>query len=472
MKYIHNTLLVSLVLLAGLLTLPGCDNREKPIFDKPALERAADLARKCETTLLSSKYGWEMAFKVPSGDLDVMFHAQLKFEEGKKVTIWTDYLDEPVTSSYKMSFYEGATLVFDTPGALTELANPAIFPNASLQKRTQDKNGYFGENDFVIVSVSDDKIVLRGLKHGFSVYAEDIVLTPLDKPASLSNNGVTTTFNTGVTLLTYFGEDRQLCDGKKVICDVAIDAPEIQHFIPSLDVPPVTLKLLDKEGKLLDDKVHAVTFTYKGGGIHLTPAIEYEGKSYADFIFDEDRLGLVVYTQDDDPADLWINLSLLAPVVPKLRSGGQYTQGYFVYYDADPILKKLMDEEKMKEVIPGYVTMQWYLYEDLKEFDYFRKTEGGDNEWPGFTYKLEELSPGEGIYRINFGDPTHDDVTAALTSDKPNGVNIFGVYFTTLGMKESKVKIEERDAEKGIVRLQEQNSEYKLWIEFKFIPNE
>lgn len=467
MYSMNNRLFISVsVLLMSLLALSSCDNREDTLFDKPALERAADLAEECEKTLLASPNGWEMTYKVPAYDIDATFHAQLKFEPNKQVTIWTDYLDEPVTSTYKMSLFEGAVLTFDTPGALTELANPANFPNESMKEKRANKAGYYGENDFVIVSVSPDKVVLRGLKYGHNEYAQDIVLTKLTTPPSMSNKGVGKAFNTGLLLLSNWGNVREVWSGEDVLYSIEMDLPEIERFMSSMaELPSISMSLFDMDDNEVGGK-RAVTITDDGLGIHIEPGIDYKGKTYTDFLFDEEKTG---YVAKGEP-ELWINLSPLDPIVPMLRPGGYFTRNLFVFNGADGTTSQLFDPKTIDATIPGFVTLQWYLYPDLMEFDFMRKNDAGETVWPGFKYQLVEVMPAQGIYQIVFKGATDDLISAALGAEDLNAVNLFASFFTTAGGKKNMVKISIVDLNKGIVRIQELNSDYHLWIEFAFIP--
>lgn len=471
MTYMTNRLtsvLMGTLLLAGITGLSGCSNiGEDPIFEKPALERAADLAKQCEETLLAAPHGWEMAYKVPSIDLDATFHAQLKFEEGKKVTIWTDYLDEPVVSTYRMSLYEGAMLTFDTPGALTELANPANYPNEELYgNSSKEKSGYYGENDFVIVSVAPDKVVLRGLKYGLNSKAEDIVLTKLDQPASMSNNGIDKVYNKVYYRLTRWGGIREVWVGKDFVYSISLDIPTWERFV--VELPVIPMSLLDAEGNPVGEE-RQVTITDNGDGIRITPGIEYEGKVYTDFVFDESRAGYVT-----EGSDLWINLSPIPDVVLKLRQGGFYTTaGFFAWSgdaaDAHPLVKPLLGKEPMEALLPGFVEFQWYVYPDLKGFDYLYKDAEGNAQWPGIEYDLVELTPSEGIYQIRVTN-YHDLLQSALQSDSLNGINIFAVFFTSLGGDTNRVQITEVIPNE-VVRITELNSGYNLWIDFPFYTN-
>ena len=99
-----------------------------------------------------------------------------------------------------------------------------------------------------------------------------------------------------------------------------------------------------------------------------------------------------------------------------------------------------------------------------------RKDDAGETKWPGFKYQLVEVMPAQGIYQIVFKGATDDLISAALEAEGLNAVNLFASFFTTAGGKKNMVKISIVDLNKGIVRIQELNSKYHLWIEFAFIP--
>ena len=458
MKKLNISTLISSTLLGTLLVmalgLTGCDNKQELLFGETNNGRALDLLEQCEKTLLANPNGWQMTYKVPKKTIGGEYTVQMLFGENKSVKMWADYLDEPTTSTYALSLYSGPMISFDTPGALTVLADPSLQPKPDIKKG----EGYWGENDFIIYSVSPEKIVLKGLKYG-----EKVELIPLKAPAGLSNNGTTGLIHTLANQLTQYGSAVVLMNGDQALNSISFDVSDLNSLVSS--TKPTSFKMvLEPQNEGEEEKEFVLS--YAEGGFHLEPALEVDGKSYSDFVYDEEGKR---FSAKDNPK-VWINLS---PLPLMLRPGGYFTKGFFVLNDADPITSSLFAKSKIGAVLPGFATLQWYITSDIKEFDFMCRDENGKAFWPGITYELEEVAPYEGIYSFKFTGTTHDliDKALALGSKDLNAVFLFTGFFTTAGGEDNKVMISLQDPDNGIVRIQEISSKYKLWVEFKFIEN-
>lgn len=458
MKKLNISTLISSTLLGTLLVmalgLTGCDNKQELLFGETNNGRALDLLEQCEKTLLANPNGWQMTYKVPKKTIGGEYTVQMLFGENKSVKMWADYLDEPTTSTYALSLYSGPMISFDTPGALTVLADPSLQPKPGIKKG----EGYWGENDFIIYSVSPEKIVLKGLKYG-----EKVELIPLKAPAGLSNNGTTGLIHTLANQLTQYGSAVVLMNGDQALNSISFDVSDLNSLVSS--TKPTSFKMvLEPQNEGEEEKEFVLS--YAEGGFHLEPALEVDGKSYSDFVYDEEGKR---FSAKDNPK-VWINLS---PLPLMLRPGGYFTKGFFVLNDADPITSSLFAKSKIGAVLPGFATLQWYITSDIKEFDFMCRDENGKAFWPGITYELEEVAPYEGIYSFKFTGTTHDliDKALALGSKDLNAVFLFTGFFTTAGGEDNKVMISLQDPDNGIVRIQEISSKYKLWVEFKFIEN-
>lgn len=454
------------ILLLGLISLSGCSREESLLFEKPSTDRMLDQAALCEKTLLANPNGWQMDYVLPENDSDLTgsYRFQLQFHANKEVTIWADFLDKPVVSTYKMSLVAGPTLSFDSYGALTELANPANNPTSDIVK----EDGYFGENDFMIVSVSPEKIVLRGVKYGKDGKS-DVVLTPLKEPASLTNAHLAD----GIYRLQQFGTSRALQLGEKVIAKVVFVLPESQRFLSSVHHDPLKLQLLKtvtkkaEDGSEVEDEVvdkeYEFTFTHEGKGIHLATPIEYAGKSYSDFVYDEAGKRLTAVDNDQ----FFINLQTLSPLTLALTVPGEkycIPKSLFYAVGMSPMAEQFMSKEACSKIFKGYVELQLYNQPNLKSFTFFHKP-NGENSWQNILFSgIKVIDDAKGIYLFEFSDLEGDDLQAALGASGINPVLVLAVYFTSLG-KNGAVQIAER-AEGGIrvTSVAEPN----LWIDFAF----
>lgn len=457
-RFLTTALLLSLSLALG---LSGCKNETEMLFDKPSIERTLDFAEECEQTLLAAP-GWQMEYKVPHRDFEEIFTLQLKFEAGKKVTIWSDFLPEPVTSSYALSMVSGPVITFDTPGALTELANPANTPSKS-----KEMHGYYGENNFVIMSHSPEKVVLRGLVYG-GTPETDIVLTPLSAGPGLSvDESKELMLRHAAYNLRRFGSAVSLMEGDKEVAEVAFDLPSIGKYIPTehIEVFKYSMIVFDPSGDESKDREYALTPGGQGDRFTLTPALEYNGQTIKELVFDEAGKAL----RSPDESTVWINLQTKDPIVDMLTDPkGYYATGFYLV-DASPILKKLLAKETIAKIYPNFTTLQWYNMPKIKSFSYLHKDAEGNSQWPGFSFKLHVVDPGAAIFLLEATgiDKTEQSITEAALADQGlNGVNTVAIFFTSLGGKTSTVKISEIDPQKGIIRITSTQQDI-LWLDFQ-----
>ena len=438
--------------------ISGCSKEERLIFDKPGHERVLDQLEKCEQTLLAHTNGWQMVYRVPKDELEAAFTVQFQFGENKSVKIWTDYLNEPETSSYRLSLYSGPVLTFDTPGALTVLANPAIRP------RPSDKpgKGYYGENDFIIMSVSPDSIVLRGLKYGKP--GKDLVLLPLAEPAGVTNSGVSAEFRSGVRNLTQFGTARSLYYKETELTVVRFEIPPMPALISSTHkLPTITMVQHDLKNNK-EVARHDVKVSSKG--MTLNPGVKVKDKEYTDFVFDVKKRRMTA----KDNADVYINMQTMTELTFKL------TQGAYVRFSAKKFsskMKKYVSKEIMDKTFPGYGSIQWYNYSDLYSLTVYHKQDG-KGMWDNIVVQLSVVDDKGGIYAlVPVGKSSNDvlDTEAmrnAVINNTPenNGARVLAVYFTLLGGDDKTIKIEDINPSDQRIRMTS-TFDPDLWIEFK-----
>ncbi|MDO5036366.1 MAG: DUF4302 domain-containing protein [Porphyromonas sp.] len=439
------------ILLAVLLSLVtvGCQ-REQDLLFEPGNKRALDLLENLENTLIANPNGWEMLYTIDNDDIKAQFTLQLQFDKNKQVKMWADFLDEPVTSSYALNLYDGPTISFDTPGAITELADPA---NTAYPGDKKGK-GYYGEIDFTIMSVSKESIVLRGLKYG-----RDFVLKPLTKPADLTNNGFADMMRTAVARLTVFGDYRTLERNGIVLNDVTFIIPELGRFISSTAEMPEFTMVVEAAAEGEVDAEYQLIPT--DAGFAVVPAIEIDGKQYSELIFDGDNMRLTIKGNDD----VYINLKH-ANLTDKLLNG-VFVDGFYMA-GMSPALMAVAGPDKLGEIFPGFVTVQLYNMSGLKSLAFLHK-KNGENNWQEIVLDgISVIDPDQQIYSLDFaGAVAGDELLNALNSDGVNAAKYICFFFTSLG--EQPVIIEEVVEDKRI-RI---TSSYSLgepgnvWIEFE-----
>lgn len=443
---------VGLALLVMLLTT-GCQNKQELLFGDAGNKRSLDLIEECENILLSNPNGWKMTYEVPDKKIAAKFTLQLQFKENKSVVMWSDFLEKPTESSYRFSLYNGPVLTFDTPGALTELADPSIKPFYGDKKG----DGYWGENDFTIYSVSKEKIVLKGLKYG-----KVVELIPLKEPANLTDKGITDALYTLADQLTKFGSAVQLQNDTEKLNKIKFEVPNLQYYIPTASELPqfkMILKPMKKE-----DEAKEYSITYTSEGFKLDPALEVAGQNYTEFIFDE--AGKRFTAKDNEK--VFINLQALSPLTMALTEpGGKYCIPKSLFYvtGMSDDAKKYLSNEECEKIFKGFVELQLYNQPGLKSFTFFHKP-GGKNNWQNILFEgIKVINDEEGIYQFVASGFEGDELKAALGVDGINPVKVLAIYFTSLG-KDNVGNVQIKEVEDGVIRVTSIAS--GLWIDFKF----
>lgn len=412
----------------------GCQNQQELVFGESDNGRALDLLENFEKTLLANPNGWQMTYKVPKSSVGGAFTFQLQFSENKTVKIWSDFLDAPTTSSYALSLYNGPMISFDSPGALTKLADPSVQPTPDKKKG----DGYWGENDFTIKSVSAEKIVLRGLK-----YNEDVELLPLSAPANLTNGGVATMLRTFAKQLTMFGDSRALMNGEEELGDVEFDIPDLGAFISSTSELPVFKMSVQS---VTQEKPIEYVITPTASGFTVEPAVVVEGKEYKAFVFDEAQKRFTA----KDNADVFINLETMSQLAMNLlKPGGKY-YGKMLY--AVEMSKQLADDiiSKMGTVVPNFLAVQLYnrvTFPDggvANAFTFFAFDEAaGKKNWLDYGGQFELLDDANAKYVFKSNYKVSKPLADAILKEGGSPAKEFFSFFTDLTYSDAFVYIEE-----------------------------
>jgi hypothetical protein len=140
--------------MAG-LTFQSCLFQEEDIFDKSSSERLTEALENFHTTIQESPYGWKLAYDCSETSCYRFF---MKFYGGDTVAILSDiktaWNTTQAISTYSLKQSEGPVLAFDT---YNEQLHFLAEPNSSGVTKG-------GDNDFVIMKVTPDSIVLKGIK--------------------------------------------------------------------------------------------------------------------------------------------------------------------------------------------------------------------------------------------------------------------------------------------------------------------
>ena len=146
--------------LALACVLGACSRDEESLFDKNASERAQEALDNANEVLVAPEFGWEMIyFANPSSK---GYNMIVKFEENGRVIATAknrettkDKMLTDSTSTWQVKLDYGPIITFDT-------YNDVLHAWADPQS---DGDGLLGDYEFLILSATPDRVVLKGKKH-------------------------------------------------------------------------------------------------------------------------------------------------------------------------------------------------------------------------------------------------------------------------------------------------------------------
>ena len=150
------------IAIAFVFALTSCVNDEKDIFGDSAANRMSAALKECKNNLVSAPNGWLVEYYAgkntdPEGKIGGFVYLML-FEEDLTVTIASEFPGtQPPKTKKKSSFNligdQGPVLTFDTYNEIFH-----IFSEPSQS----DLDGYGGDYEFIVMSASDEQIILKG----------------------------------------------------------------------------------------------------------------------------------------------------------------------------------------------------------------------------------------------------------------------------------------------------------------------
>lgn len=202
MKLHYNILPASALLLAAVAST-GCVRQEADYFDQPAAVRIDAARNETKALLISAANGWEMSY-FADNDWEEGYVLLMKFNPDDRVEMagsnaWVAnafmsnerYAVQRMTSLYKMISDDGPVLSFDTFNKVLHIfSEPYNLPSSKYNPNnvpfpigpTQKSNvsgedvdvseagfGHNGDYEFVVLSRTNDEILLRGKKTGVKI---------------------------------------------------------------------------------------------------------------------------------------------------------------------------------------------------------------------------------------------------------------------------------------------------------------
>lgn len=181
---INKTLLCILMALPALL-LQSCLKNEEDIFDTPSSIRMQEVLDNAKKVLTSSEQGWIFDY-YPDRNLSYGGYVYTVKFNNKEVTAGFELAPGTTESSlYKLTNDNGPVLTFDSYNKLLHFfATPS----------SEAYEGLDGDFEFVIMSVTDDLITLRGKRTGNTMYMRRLTKDPaayINAVYSITDNIIT-----------------------------------------------------------------------------------------------------------------------------------------------------------------------------------------------------------------------------------------------------------------------------------------
>ena len=146
--------------LALACVLGACSRDEESLFDKNASERAQEAMDNANEVLVLPEFGWEMIYFANPDSKG--YNMIVKFEENGRVIATAknkettnDKILTDSTSTWQVKLDYGPIITFDT-------YNNVLHAWADSQS---DGDGLLGDYEFLILSATADRVVLKGKKH-------------------------------------------------------------------------------------------------------------------------------------------------------------------------------------------------------------------------------------------------------------------------------------------------------------------
>lgn len=240
------------------LIMQSCLFSEEDVFDDTSAQRAMASVSECNEVLQSASNGWLLEYYPGDGPEFGGYNLIAKFD-GKNVELASEEatdnfaVGEIVTSLYKVSSFQGTELSFDSHNELIHMfCEPVSYSDP----------GFSGDYEFIFRSVSKDKIVLTGKKHG-----NRLVMTPFPENADRKE------FLTGIAKLKN--------EAPYATYKLKIGGTEIAEMLR--EEHALTITEVDDRGQETTTKY---PYIYTTSGIKMLEPMEFNGTVMTQFDWD------------------------------------------------------------------------------------------------------------------------------------------------------------------------------------------
>ena len=241
------------ILFAAVMILPvtSCLKEESDVFITPSSQRMQNYLENVRKILQKPTNGWALSYY--PGSSSATCYMAVKFGAQQVTAFSQDAPNQAVTSSYKLATDDGAVLSFDTYNSVLH-----YYATASAD-HYQARGGDF---EFDIISVSAERIVLRGKRSRNLCY-----LDPLSTDAT--------------SFLT------EMVAAKNALSIVAFSGEVTGGLVDGfLDGTSNTLSI-GRRGAEASEMVSA-RYMIVPGGIHINEPFTFQGVTFQDFEYNED----------------------------------------------------------------------------------------------------------------------------------------------------------------------------------------
>lgn len=256
------------------LLMQSCLFSEEDVFDQSSAQRAMASVNECQEILQSAPNGWLLEY-YPGQEGEAGGYSLIAKFDGEKVEMVSEMptanynVGDICTSLYKVGAFQGTELSFDS---YNELIHMFCEPNSFADP------GYEGDYEFIFRSVSKEKIVLTGKKHGVA-----LTMTPMPEDVQWQTylNGITQTKN-ATLYLTY---------------KLKIGGTEVVNMLRNEHA--LTTTSVDEKGQVTTTYY---PFIYTANGIRMLEPMEINGVSMTEFRWDNEHRTFICVDEGVDAA--------------------------------------------------------------------------------------------------------------------------------------------------------------------------
>lgn len=404
-------IIYSLYFILCLLTLQSCLFEEELVFNKPAFERLKVANDSCKKILVSSPYGWKMAYDSNPAKCTRFF---MKFSENGTVSMTSDISTSsiivPDTSFYEFKVSQGPVLSFCTYNAyFHSLSNP----NVSNQTKG-------GDYDFTIMKTTNDSIVLKGIKGQTNVtlykagqndeagyYVNNSLFANLFKKATSSPFFTSLLFSDSVSI----------------------------NMVTESNTRYITFIYQNADGQTVKDRV---AYDYNGTGFNTWKEIKTKSKTFSNFIWDATNINF--HPTTDTKAKFIFTHTTAFPygkTVDKFKGSSYSLTSYSSWFDTNvfkPLKQNNYDYRGME--------LYWNKGDSIKgnkvtgdsiSFSFFVAPPAGQTYDPNNTFGISAYTTLRDDQVSFQSSGTKTGTNATKLSNNPYFKNLINSFFSSAG---------------------------------------